>query len=198
MVQTMSTPELIIRANEPIRPLKRVEYERLAAEGFFENEKVELLFGMVVPMTPIDPAHSMSSYRIRRALEHLVGTRAMVFEARPFAASEISEPEPDVLVAPSDTGWHAHPMRAFLVVEVARSSLHKDQGPKAVLYGLAEVDEYWIVNQADALFEVHRDRHQGEWRSKQVYRRGETTAMSAFPDVVVAVAEILPPTSSPA
>jgi len=192
-MQTMSTPETIIRANEPIRPLKRVEYERLAAEGFFEDEKVELLFGMVVPMSPTDPAHSMSSYHVRRALEGRLGSRAMVFEARPFAASEISEPEPDVLVAPTGSRWDEHPMRAYLIVEVARTSLRKDKGPKAVLYGLAEVDEYWIVNHVDASVEVYRDRHAGEWRTKQTYRRGDTIVMAAFSDVTIAVSEILPP-----
>lgn len=44
------------------RPLKRVEYDRLVAEGYFDDEKVELLFGMVVPMVPIDPAHDTSQY----------------------------------------------------------------------------------------------------------------------------------------
>ena len=86
-------------------------------------------------------------------------------------------------------------MCAYLIVEVARSSLRKDKGPKAALYGLAEVDEYWIVNQVDALVEVYRDRHAGEWRSEQVHRRGETIAMARFPDVTIAVAEILPPAS---
>jgi hypothetical protein len=54
-MELMSAPETIIQANMPIRPLKRVEYERLAAEGFFEDERVELLFGMVIPMSPTDP-----------------------------------------------------------------------------------------------------------------------------------------------
>jgi Uma2 family endonuclease len=193
-MKDMSTPEIIIGANEPIRPLKRIEYERLAAEGYFDDEKVELLFGMVIPMSPIDPAHSLSSYDIRRALEARLGDRAMVFEARPFAASDISEPEPDVLVTPPDRNYQEHPTRAFLVVEVARSSLRKDKGPKAKLYGLADVDEYWIVNHVDGVVEVYRDRRDGEWRSRSAHPRGETIAMLAFPDVTIAVADILPPT----
>lgn len=189
----MSTPEVMLRSNEPIRPLKRVEYERLAAEGYFEDEQVELLFGVVVPMAPIDPAHGQSTYRVRRALEALLRDRATVYEARPFAASDISEPQPDVLVTPTHDSWREHPTRAFLIVEVARSSLRRDKGPKATLYGLAEVDEYWIVNHVDGVVEVYRDRNAGEWRSRSTYSRGETIAMAAFADVAVAVSEILPP-----
>ena len=189
----MSSPEAILRANEPIRPLKRIEYERLAAEGFFENERVELLFGVVVPMTPIDPAHSESAYRVRRALERLLGDRARVRNQDPFAASDVSEPQPDVMVVPNGDYWREHPTRAFLIVEVARSSVQRDQGPKALLYGLAEVDEYWIVNHVTGVVEVYRDRHEGEWRSRATHGRGASIAMATFPDVMIPVDEILPP-----
>jgi Uma2 family endonuclease len=188
----MATPETILQAREPIRPLKRVEFERLGAEGFFDDERVELLFGMVVPMTPIDPPHEESVYRIRTKLERGVGERARVRQGA-FAASEISEPIPDVLVVPPGEYWHAHPSRAFLVVEVSRSSLRKDSGLKATLYGSADVDEYWIIDHAHGVVVVHRDHRDGEWMTKSTHARGETIAMLAFPDVAIAVSEILPP-----
>src|SRR5919106_856627 len=97
----MSTPEKVIRTDAPIRPLKRVEYERLAADGCFEDEKVELLFGVVVPMAPIDPAHSESTEVIGELLRRKLGKRARVRSQNPFAASDISEPEPDVFVIPN-------------------------------------------------------------------------------------------------
>lgn len=187
------SPETIIAARLPLRPLKRVEYDRLAAEGFFEDERVELLFGLVVPMSPIDPAHNESVYRVRRALERQLGARARVRDQSSFAASEISEPEPDIAVVPEVDYWREHPSKAFLIVEVALSSLRKDKGPKALLYGLADTDEYWIVNHVDAVVEVYREHHDGEWRQRTTYQRGDTIAMVAFPDVEVAISEILPP-----
>lgn len=190
---SMSTPEAIIRANEPIRPLKRVEYERLAAEGCFADERVELLFGVVVPMTPIDPEHAESTEVLAELLRSRLRGRARVRSQNPFAASDISEPEPDVIVVPNRDYWHEHPASAYLVVEVARASLRRDKGPKAVLYGQAQVDEYWIVNHEDGVLEVYRDPHAGEWRTRSTHARGEVIAMSAFPDVEIAVADILPP-----
>ena len=192
-MDTMSTPESIFWAREPIRPLKRREYACLAAEGFFENERVELLFGMVVPMTPTDPPHSKSGRRLRQILERQLGERAEVCNQDPFAASDISEPQPDVMVIPLDESWNEHPSHAFLVVEVANSSLRKDREAKRVLYGLAAVDEYWIVNLVDQVVEVHRDPTNGEFCTKLTYQRGDTIAMVAFPDVIVAVSDILPP-----
>ncbi|HEU4615429.1 MAG TPA: Uma2 family endonuclease [Kofleriaceae bacterium] len=191
-MEAMSNPETILRT-EPVRPLKRVEYERLVSEGFFDDERVELLFGMVVPMSPVDPAHDESTYRVANMLRQRLGARARVREQAALAASDVSEPQPDVAVVPATDYWNEHPTKAFLIVEVARSSLRRDKGPKSLLYGLAEVDEYWIVNHVDGVVEVYRDRHNGEWRQRTTHQRGDTIAMSAFPDVTIAVAEILPP-----
>ena len=189
-MEMMLPPEL---TNERLRPLKRSEYERLTSLGYFEDERVELLFGMVVEMTPTDPAHSESTYQVRRSIEIAIGSRAKVVSQSPFAASDISEPEPDVFVVPAGKYWEEHPARSFLVVEVARSSLARDRGMKARLYSSAQVDEYWIVNHVDNVVEVYRDAHEGTWRSKTTYQRGETITMLAFPDVTVAVSEVLPP-----
>jgi Uma2 family endonuclease len=192
-METMSSPETVVRSGVPCRPLKRVEYDRLASEGFFDEEKVELLFGMVVPMSPIDPAHSTSTIRLGQFLRERVGARAELREGQPLAASDISEPQPDIMVIPVADYWREHPSKAFLVIEVSRSSLRKDKGPKAVLYGLAEVDEYWIVNHVEEVVEVYRDRHDGEWRQRTTHQRGDIIKMVAFPDVEIAVSEILPP-----
>ena len=189
----MSTPDAIMRANEPIRPLRRVEFERLACEGFFDDERVELLFGVVVPMTPIGPEHGESTEVLGELLRGKLGDRARVRTQNAFAASEISEPVPDVVVVPRQDYWREHPSRAFLIVEVAMSSLRRDKGPKVLLYGLADVDEYWILDQLHGTVEVYRDRHDGEWRSKSTHGRGERISMLAFPDVQVAVSDILPP-----
>lgn len=177
---------------QPIRPLKRVEYDELVKLGFFEREHVELIFGMVVAMSPIDPAHFESVRRIdellRKALEG-----ARVFSQSPLAATDDSEPEPDVLVVPLRDYWHEHPGTAHLIVEVARSSLRHDRIVKAELYGLSDVREYWIVNHAHGVVEVYRDRAEGFWRSIQTYGRGESISPIAFPDVLIAVDDILPP-----
>jgi Uma2 family endonuclease len=174
------------------RPMKRVEYDLLVAEGYFKDERVELLFGMVVPMAPIDPAHCESVDRIEKMLIRQLGDRARVRCQSSFAASVDSEPEPDVYVMPDGDYWNEHPARAFLIVEVARSSLRLDRA-KRLIYQKAEVDEYWIVNHSDGCVEVYRDRRDGAWLSLTKYFRGETVRPLAFPDVAIAVDEILPP-----
>lgn len=190
----MTLPDPSIFANEPIRRMTRAEYHRLGDAGFFGEEKVELLFGVVVEMTPIDQAHIHSTYLLRRMLEAALGDRATVYSPSVLAASDISEPEPDlVVVPPSGASWTEHPSSAYLVVEVARSSVSRDQGIKALLYGMSDVEEYWIVNHVDETIEVYRDHEAGAWRTKIVHGRGERVAMLRFPDVTIAVSDVLPP-----
>jgi Uma2 family endonuclease len=177
----------------PVRPLKRVEYEKLAAEGFFKDERVELVFGVVVAMTPIDPAHGESVDRLDDMLRRQLAGRARVRCQGAFAATEDSEPQPDIYVFPNGDYWDAQPDRAYLVIEVARSSLDYDRDTKSLLYGVSQVDEYWIVNHAEDVIEVYRDRHDGRWRTMTTHRRGDTIAMVGFPDVQIAVTDVLPP-----
>jgi Uma2 family endonuclease len=112
----------------------------------------------------------------------------------PFAASDDSEPEPDIAVVPLAKYWDEHPTRALLVVEVAQSALRKDRGIKARLYGSVEVEEYWIVDVEGGCVHVLREPDgEGQWRSRHLARRGEVLHLVAFPDVGVPVDQILPP-----
>jgi Uma2 family endonuclease len=169
-----------------------VEYELLAREGCFDEEKVELLFGMVVPMAPIDPAHSESVYWVHRYLQQQLGARANVYCQTAFAASDESVPQPDVFVTPPGRFWDRLHETAHLVVEVANSSVRRDRVKRSI-YARADVREYWIVNHADGLVEVYRDRVDGSWQHTSIHRRGETLSPLAFPDVQIAIDEILPP-----
>ena len=177
-----------------IRGLRRREYDELVRLGAFENERVELLYGTVVTMSPSDPSHDESITTLDECLKGQLGGRARVRVQSSFAASDDSEPVPDILVVPPQPYWDDHPSTAYLVVEVARTSLRKDRGIKARLYGSVTVDEYWIVDIEAGLVHVMREPDgDGYWQSVRVARRGEVLHPLAFPDVAVAVSRILPP-----
>jgi Uma2 family endonuclease len=184
--------------DEPLRPLKRVEYMELARRGFFDDERVELLFGAVVPVAPPDFQHAMSVSQLMKLLVLRIGDRATIFCQTTFAASDISAPEPDVFVFPTREGWGGdNPDRAYLVIEVARTSLRRDRAIKTKLYALASVDEYWIVNHVDGVIEVYRDRQSdGSWRTCTFHQRGDSVALLSFPDVTITVDDVVPPLGS--
>ncbi|MGO9833398.1 MAG: Uma2 family endonuclease [Polyangiaceae bacterium] len=172
------------------RPLKRSEYDRLVALGAFEDERIELLHGVLVDMSPNDPEHASPIERLTMILTPALLGKAIVRVQLPIAAHDDSEPEPDVAVVPLGDYRKQHPATALLVIEVALSSLNKDRNVKAPLYAASGFREYWIVNVADAVIEVHRASAGGRYASVTHHAPGEVVRPEAFPDVAVNVADI--------
>jgi Uma2 family endonuclease len=174
---------------ETIRPLSRAEYDRMVALGWFEDERIELLHGMLVTMSRQSPRHVAIIRTLGQILVPAMEERGQVQIHGPLALTDGSEPEPDVALIPF--GYDDDlPDRAYLVIEVADSSLRKDRGVKARLYAAAGTPEYWIVNIADRAVEVHRAARDGAYREIIVCRSGDTMTVTAFPDIQIAVDEI--------
>src|SRR4029077_12696675 len=144
-----------VLATETVRPLRRDEYDRLVALGYFEDEKIELLDGLLIAMSPAGAAHMYVITKLNMLFAPAVGKRALVRVQGPFAASDTSEPEPDLALVPNEDHSRDHASQAFLLVEVAESSLRKDRVVKASLYARAGIPEYWIVNLRERVIEVH-------------------------------------------
>ena len=175
-----------------VRPLRRVEYDRLVELGVFGDERVELLRGILVAMTPQGSAHSNTARKIRDLLLGLLRDRALVFEHSPFGASEDSEPEPDIAVVPPGDYDKDHPASAFLLIEVSDSSLKKDRSIKTDLYAEAGVPEYWIVSLPERLIEVRSQPSGGRYCQLQTFRTGASIRLGGFPDVSIKVDDVLP------
>jgi Uma2 family endonuclease len=189
MVDPMLDPALL--APERVRPLRRREYERLVELGAFHDERVELLRGVLVEMSPQGIEHSgitaWFARRLGRALD-------LTFEVRahsPFAASDDSMPEPDVSVSIARDD-HAHPSHqdALLLIEVADSSLAKDRVLKTEIYAAAGVPEYWIVDVRTRTVEVLRGPTTNGYKRSSVKRIGDELRPLKLRGVSFAVADI--------
>jgi len=177
---------------EVIRPLRRVEYDQLVALGAFQDERIELLEGELVPMSPIGAPHSWAVQRLNRLLVLALEGRAGVRCQLPFAALELSEPEPDFVVVPSADDYHAdHPSEAYLIIEVSESSLAMDRGKKLRLYASCAVPEYWVVNLSESCIEVYTGPSPGEYSKLERYERGQAIQLLAFPEISVSVSDVL-------
>jgi Uma2 family endonuclease len=184
--------DLTLLASERLRPLKRSEYARLVGLGCFKDEKMELLGGVLVAMSPAGAGHAHAVTRLAALLGRGVGDRAIVRPQVPLGATGDSEPEPDIAVVPNQDYSHEHPTRALLVVEVADLSLSKDRTVKAKLYARARVPEYWIVNLNDRTVEVHRDPRREAYASVVVHGAAGVIPLLAFDDLRIPIGEILP------
>jgi Uma2 family endonuclease len=176
---------------QAFRPLRRVEYDKLIELGAFQDEHIELLEGLLVPMSPIGPPHHSSVQRLMELLVPPLLGRATVRVQAPFAAQDFSEPEPDVAVVPLGRYDTAHPDRAYLIIEVAESSLATDRGVKQRLYAACNVPEYWIVNLVEKQLEVYSEPLDGAYRQQHRYDASQSVAPARFPELVLRVADVL-------
>lgn len=182
------------RGIEPnrIRPLKRTEYERLAEWGAFDRERVELIRGQVVRMSPRTPEHDWTVTQLHERLLLGLRGRAVVRSQAALLAADDSKPEPDIQVLPPGDYRHEHPDRALLLVEVAHTSLEYDRTVKADLYAEGGVPEYWIVDLVNRILEVRDRIANGRYSRTRCFGPGETVSPAAYPDVEIEVASVLP------
>jgi len=182
--------------HEPTR-FSVAAYFRLMETGeLTERDRVELLEGVIVSMTPMNPPHAGSVTKVSRALLAAVGARASVRTQCSLIVRPRSVPEPDVAVVAGcdDDYFDAHPESALLVVEVADSSLPQDRLSKSRIYAQAAIPEYWIVNLRDSVLEVMRDPDPvaALYRDLRILRAGDRIDLAALPGASIDVADLLP------
>jgi Uma2 family endonuclease len=183
-------------ADMPLRRWTREEYDRLVDLGFFQDERLELLDGEIITMTPQKGAHSVAVGKGQRALQAAFGDGVWVRPQLPLAVDAVSEPEPDLAVVPGEPDdYPEQPSSAVLVVEVADTTLRYDRQRKASVYARGGITDYWIVNLIDRVVEVYREPVQGDdgwyYRLIRAYTPGEIVAPLGT-TAGVAVADLLP------
>lgn len=177
------------------RPLRREEYDALIAQGYLVGEPVELVEGRLITMTPQGDRHWQVVTALNRILvESVPATEGEVSVQGPLAADELSEPEPDLYIAPPGSlVGRGLPTAASLVIEVAASSLRYDLGVKAQLYGRIGVPDYWVVDLTAQRIVVHREPTARGYDTVRRVSDGTVTALR-HPSVHVAVDQLLGPT----
>lgn len=174
------------------------EYYRMAEVGILGPEdRVELIEGEIVEMSPIGPHHAACVAALTRRLLLAAGERAVVSPQNPVRLLPDTEPQPDIVLLrpPESRYWERHgtPADTLLVVEVAETSYRYDRRVKLPLYARAGVPEVWIVDLPQGVVQVFREPGAAGYASERPVGRDGTVAPAALPDAAIAVAEILPP-----
>lgn len=172
-----------------VRPLRRAEYERLVEAGAFDNERVELLEGFLVEMSPQKASHASAIEVLAELLYSARQPGQKVRVQLPLALGDESEPEPDLCVVPAGDHRQRHPSQALLVIEVAESSLAKDRR-KAALYARAGVPEYWLVDVGGQRVEVRSQPEGGAYLRQETVASGGRLESSSLPGLTLSVERI--------
>jgi Uma2 family endonuclease len=178
----------------PRRRLTVDEYHRMGDVGILtKDDRVELIEGELVAMTPIGTEHIASSNALNRLLVLAVGDRGIVSVGNPVRLNRHSEPQPDFSVLRPDGHYRTampRPEDTLLAVEVANTSLDYDRTVKLALYATSGIPEVWIVNLAAEMVEVYRSPAGDGYTVVTYAGRSDSLTIGAFPGVVIPVVGI--------
>jgi len=172
------------------------EYHQLIASGLFnEDDRIELLGGDLVMMSPIGSQHAgQVNWLTGLLVQNTIG-RAIVAVQNPVQLDDNSEPQPDLaLLQPREDYYRRStptPADVLLLIEVADTSADYDRDVKMRAYARAGICEAWLVELAEGWIEVYREPSPAGYKLLRKVLPGETVSPLAFPDLALAVADVI-------
>lgn len=184
----------------PFRFTRRDAYA-LHAAGFFRNQRVQLLGGVIWEETAtMKPHHALAVRKATRALEKVFSAGHDVRSQLPLDLGLETEPHPDVavVVGAMEDFADEHPTTAVLVVEVSDTTFDMDTHYKMSLYAAGGIADYWVIDTTGRVLVFRNPRPEtGQpfghaYGSVTAHTRDEFVTPLAAPATRIAVADLLP------
>jgi Uma2 family endonuclease len=171
------------------------EYHRMGAVGILSpGDRVELIEGEIVQMSPIGSKHAAFVDFLTRVFSTGVGRRAIVRVQSPVRIGDASEPQPDLMLLKPKIDFYASghpgPGEVLLLIEVADSFAESDRVIKLPMYAGAGIGEAWLVDMDERRIEVYWNPQGHAYASSRIYSRRTSVSPQAFPDMRVSIDEL--------
>jgi Uma2 family endonuclease len=180
----------------------RQEVYKLCDEGWFADQRVNLIDGRIIVMPLPNPPHVFTLTRLRKHLESLVPSNCHYRTEQALAINRVNDPGPvyAIVTGSEEDYLREHPSTAIFIAEISDSTLRTDLGAKAELYAKAQIPEYWVLDVNHRRLIVHREPMLADSEiSKQHYGTmitlsdRDTVAPLFAPQTPVTVASLFPP-----
>ncbi|RMH84643.1 MAG: Uma2 family endonuclease [Calditrichaeota bacterium] len=172
------------------------DYYRMAEAGILtEDDRVELIDGEIVEMSPVGSQHAGCVDRLNRMFNRACQENFIVRVQGPVRLDQYSEPEPDVAILKPRpdyyTSGHPGPAEVMLIIEVADTTADYDRQVKMPLYARAGIELAWLVDLPRQVIEVYSDPQPDGYARRQTFHRGDHLSLPFLPGVSFAVEDIL-------
>jgi Uma2 family endonuclease len=172
------------------------DYHRMADAGILaEDDRVELIDGEIVRMSPVGAQHAGTTKKLNRLLTLTLGDAAMIGVQDPVRLADDTEPEPDISVLRPRADFyrqsHPVPPEILLLIEVADTSLLADRLVKIPRYARAGVPEVWLVDLDHRRIERHTGPAAAGYTDVTVIAAGESLPSSVLPEIVIRAHDLL-------
>ncbi len=173
----------------------REDYHRMVKAGVLaEDEKVELISGNIITMSPIGIKHLATVNRFTWIFKKMLSDDYILSIQNPVCINDYSEPEPDIAVLNYKKNFYDNkkptPTDIPLIIEVSDTTLEKDQELKMPLYAKAGIAESWVVDLNNSKIFVFTDPSLKGYLTKRLYFPGDQIEVSSIPDLTIPVTDI--------
>ncbi|MEL6289341.1 MAG: Uma2 family endonuclease [Pseudomonadota bacterium] len=168
------------------------ELEAMAVAGILaDDERIELIAGEVVPMSPQGNRHEIIRTRLAHALSRSVTDKVRVSSEPQFNVSDDTHYVPDIFnhAADIDAPFVTGP-EALHVIEIADTSLAYDLSRKATLYSLAGVREYWVIDAEKLITHVHRKPREATYAEIETCAVDQSISAQFVPALVFSLSSL--------
>ena len=171
------------------------EYHQMLKTGILSaDERVELVHGHILEMSPQEPPHSATTRRASRYLDRLLEDLADVRTQLPITLRPKSEPEPDIAIVRLDPDEYGdrHPSveDIFWVIEISDTTLRKDREQKALAYAAAGIPEYWILDVNRRQVYILREPVEEGYTSERLLTPIGSVRPLAFPSLEIQLSKL--------
>lgn len=172
------------------------EFHRMGTAGIFsEDDRVELIEGEILQMSPIGSRHVAVVNRVTREFTRILGDRVIVSVQNSIVLHNFSEPQPDIAILKPRVDFYAESLAGaadvLLVVEVSDTTLAYDREIKLPAYARAGIPEVWLANLPAETIEIHSEPVNGVYRKVETFRCGDVIASESVPGLALEVVQIL-------
>jgi Uma2 family endonuclease len=178
------------------RRFTAAEYHQMIEAGVFgDGERLELIDGEIVEMSPIGDRHAACVRRLNEVLSQLFAGQAIVDVQDPILVDAEYAPQPDLALLRPRADYYASQtptaVDCLLVIEVADTSADFDRQIKMPRYARAGIAELWLVDLERDVVVVYQNPLGDSYQRVQVCRRSETIAFGAAQEIRILVQSIL-------
>ena len=176
----------------PRRRFTVAELERMTAAGILdEDERIELIGGEIVPMSPKGHQHEVLKTALNLFWARKLPADLLFTTETTFRLTVDTYLEPDFVFYPKASGIPGlSAATARLVVEFADSSLGYDLGRKAGLYAGFGIAELWVIDAVQLDTHIHRVPAPSGYRSRVTLGKDQRLVPTAAPDLSVVLGEL--------
>ncbi len=191
-----TTEEPIMNTTLLIHRFTVNEYHRMGKTGIFrEDNRVELIEGRIVDMTPIGSRHASCVDRLNNFFTIKLQKRVIVRVQNPIQLDNLSEPQPDIMLLKYKSDFyaahHPRPEDVLLLVEVAESSIEYERNVKIPMYARSNIQEVWLVNLAENYVEIYHSPSSEGYELTIQCRHKQKVTPKNFPEAELTASEIL-------